>query len=1623
MNAVLVRGTAVVCALALILPVYPCLDSAQALAPSSHLNAAAQEVAALYNEKEIRDFIRQVPLSEGHAHFGGSLPSAYLWRLALKRLDISDQVWDAMSAKVSQALKKTDVDLKSLIHEGRRLQADASMDPETRGKELGRLQERFAEYTLYLPQDEKSLSNFIKMYSIPGTLSKGPREIVREVAREIALKGYEDGLRLLELRASLAKGKDENEIYRAMQERIEAICDGLRDAEHSVQTRLTKGQIGLETRIVLTAEKENSIDAILQQTYAFLDVLEYRPDLREYVVGFDAANKESDKAPTEFIPVIEEINKYNDRRVQEGQPKLGLTYHVGEDFSDTTVESGIRHVNEVLEMGIGRIGHGLVLGVDVDQYLGKKQEEKLSERIAQIYYDLRNAKFDADGLEAVGLKIDADKLNQELRDYAADHAFVREQILPLLGDILRQDELDAQKQKALYAVLNEMRNTTGYPSFSKTYTQKDVDELLLRQNYVLNKVIENEAVIETNPTSNISIGPVPNYESHPIRRFLAYRYPKVKGKYWLAGRCPIVTINTDDAGVFGVTTAEEYARIATAQGWSAAQIKKLAINGMRHRLSNHPLRYREAIMANLGPDVEKELRGYPVVHTRFGDVQFTVPPETARDVIKMHAEGKPFPTVFVLPPELFVAGNNYADIEFVLYFFGYILHNGLKIRLVAAPEQEAAMRSYLENSLFGIDFKSVSWRAFRSRWIRALTKARGKRSEIDPEILKEIWLLEKSIQAAQNSLAAVDIHDRVLGVDDFLEFVPLQDGVAEVVMVNPKEPQTVLGKVEIRRDKTDPTRFTVKETACAVKRADEGYRLESVPDALMRNVQVDYAVPYVSPEQISLEDREALSDLNRPRLGYTQFNRNNGFDTEGDVSSCILWVGKKGILIDPSLPALRKMKALGLTADDVPYVLLTHNHADHDRGLLKWLFRNPTVTLLASEPVYRSFLKKSTALLGEDVENYVVFQPLLDDIPLEIPMMGKERASITIRHNLHSIPTIGFKLHYAYEGKTYGIGFSGDDIYETLDQGKKAKYKKALKLLGVSDDDIRALDDKRTHFFWDENGKLHDGLNVVLHEADQRDRTDPNFIHTSLQVLDELPAETRKAVNLCHMAEKNFPVEGYGATRPMQTATILESDEQLVQDYRMQQVALVSLFSDMPRDKFDEMLKAGTVKKYSAGEHLITQGKGTVIALTEPPNGIPANIQRIIRDETTGAFFVILSGEVEIERDGKPVGPPVGPGATVGEWALVTHQPRSGTVKAGAAGVTVLSWSAEFFEKFINSPEFTAKVLAAKENLPFFQSLQNAGGPDSPLKYLDIKVRMDLAIRARRKSFEHDQAIVRQGETGDAAYIIKSGRVKVFQEDGTEIATLSKGQVFGEMALLQEAGRRSATVLADGPVEVLRIDQDQFQAVRRNWPQFNRAMIGLAQARSRADAMWAKQSPPASRRKRFLLENLLSADDQVRLSAAKELLNRGDVRGLSALLQLAQTSLRQRTHAQKALQDSPWSTPRNLRSIAVMSEASREMRNWAIDSLATYTDEESARTLAALLNTWRYQSIAEKSLFSMGSSIAAVLNKILQEESSLTARLWNIRKHMAIKRVLAVFDAQTSSANQIAAEGAVGESA
>jgi eukaryotic-like serine/threonine-protein kinase len=91
----------------------------------------------------------------------------------------------------------------------------------------------------------------------------------------------------------------------------------------------------------------------------------------------------------------------------------------------------------------------------------------------------------------------------------------------------------------------------------------------------------------------------------------------------------------------------------------------------------------------------------------------------------------------------------------------------------------------------------------------------------------------------------------------------------------------------------------------------------------------------------------------------------------------------------------------------------------------------------------------------------------------------------------------------------------------------------------------------------------------------------------------------------------------------------------------------------------------------------------------------------------------------------------------------------------------------------------------------------------------DVRGFLRGGLHLPRKGFSPGEIIIREGDVGDAAYMIVAGRCRAYRTvgDGQEtLATMGAGDVFGEMALLLDEPR-AATVEALDRVTVLVLDK------------------------------------------------------------------------------------------------------------------------------------------------------------------------------------------------------------------------
>jgi CRP/FNR family cyclic AMP-dependent transcriptional regulator len=92
--------------------------------------------------------------------------------------------------------------------------------------------------------------------------------------------------------------------------------------------------------------------------------------------------------------------------------------------------------------------------------------------------------------------------------------------------------------------------------------------------------------------------------------------------------------------------------------------------------------------------------------------------------------------------------------------------------------------------------------------------------------------------------------------------------------------------------------------------------------------------------------------------------------------------------------------------------------------------------------------------------------------------------------------------------------------------------------------------------------------------------------------------------------------------------------------------------------------------------------------------------------------------------------------------------------------------------------------------------------------------------------------IFHRGDSGDCAFIVKAGWIEI-REKGRAVETIQTGEIFGEMALIDKEPR-TASAIAVGDVELIRIDRPIFDALIRDDTDFALTIMQLIVRRLRA---------------------------------------------------------------------------------------------------------------------------------------------------------------------------------------------
>jgi len=724
--------------------------------------------------------------------------------------------------------------------------------------------------------------------------------------------------------------------------------------------------------------------------------------------------------------------------------------------------------------------------------------------------------------------------------------------------------------------------------------------------------------------------------------------------------------------------------------------------------------------------------------------------QTTKDILR---EGLLGHQVFILPSSLYEGKTNYGDVEFLVYL-NFFLRQKMRTRIVGTPQQRHILHRLLTLTLFGLfDPAAPAPPSFA-----ALRDGYGVESR---EVYDFLLAAYETFGTRKDPRPGSPL----LGIDDYVDFVPLVDG--EAVLTLP----------------TAEVRVAAQGRGCLVRITQ--------PDGRETEKHLELGPPRRVTRPIPDPLRAAIQFASeRPRFGVTPLGTSHGFDHGGDFTCFILWIHGKGILVDPSPEALSYLDRLGVAPQDVPYVFLTHVHSDHDGGLIAKLLGGSRTTVIASDPVFRAFAEKAQLITGHDFqrEGLVAHIAANPHHPVQIEIAG-DTAHIATRWNLHPIPTNGFTVTVG--GRTFG--YSGDTQYDPA-------LLAALRARGALSP---ALAHDLLYFFWTPDGTPT--VDLLFHEAG----IPP--IHTDKAALQALPPAVTARMALVHIADRDVPA-GFLPAKPalFDTRVLLPPTPHSRDRVLLDAMRLVAYLYDMPDDTLETLLRAGEVITHPPESIIVRRGPTTK---HEPLYFHIITDGRVTVRDTGGCVIATLGkadtfGEWGISHQR---------GFRVAD--VVADRP-SQTLRLSE---TQYRWLID------KHPIVQERLSKIRRLLPRLQVAPGRArlkaeaelGVHSVIETMSASQLSSLAIFGTAQTYTQGQPILVQGEEADGFYILLSGHLAVSLDTGRVLGELGEGDVFGEQGLLDHRGIRAATVtVVSADAEALFMSTSSFQKLLQTVPAF-----------------------------------------------------------------------------------------------------------------------------------------------------------------------------------------------------------
>jgi CRP-like cAMP-binding protein len=105
-----------------------------------------------------------------------------------------------------------------------------------------------------------------------------------------------------------------------------------------------------------------------------------------------------------------------------------------------------------------------------------------------------------------------------------------------------------------------------------------------------------------------------------------------------------------------------------------------------------------------------------------------------------------------------------------------------------------------------------------------------------------------------------------------------------------------------------------------------------------------------------------------------------------------------------------------------------------------------------------------------------------------------------------------------------------------------------------------------------------------------------------------------------------------------------------------------------------------------------------------------------------------------------------------------------------------------------------------------------------------------LAKVTEDMEFDEGKVLAREGEIGHEFFVIVDGEVEV-AKDGATVRNLGPGDFFGEIALIWDSPRRTATVTATGTVRLFVLTRQAFRGLIDHHPDIEEKVLEAVEER------------------------------------------------------------------------------------------------------------------------------------------------------------------------------------------------